>query len=67
VVLLYEKKFMEHPGKFRKHWLIPFEVSYVTEGGVAQLKTLNGYWKDGLVNGSQLKLYCDNQLPHNSQ
>ena len=67
LVLLYDNKFMKHLGKFRTHWLGPFEVAYVTEGGVAQLKTLKGEWKDGLVNGSRLKLYCDNQLPRNSQ
>jgi hypothetical protein len=67
LVLLYDSKFMKHPGKFRTHWLGPFEVAYVTEGGVAQLKTLKGEWKEGLVNGSWLKLYCDNQLPRSSQ
>jgi hypothetical protein len=35
LVLLYDNKFMKHPGKFRTHWLGPFEVAYVTEGGVA--------------------------------
>jgi hypothetical protein len=67
LVILYETKFMKHPVKFRPHWLGPFKVSCVTKGGVAQLKTLNGEWKDGLVNGSRLKLYCDNQFPHSSQ
>jgi hypothetical protein len=67
LVLVYDSKFMRHPGKFRMHWLGPYEVSYVTEGGVAQLKTLTGEWKEGLVNGSRLKLYYDNQLPHSSQ
>jgi len=43
---------MKHLGKFRTHWLGPFEVTYVTKGGAAHLKTLNGEWKDGLVNGS---------------
>jgi hypothetical protein len=33
LVLLYDKKFMKHPRKFRTHWLGPFEVVYVTEGG----------------------------------
>ena len=33
LVLLYDSKFMKHPGKFRIHWLGPFEVVYVTEGG----------------------------------
>jgi hypothetical protein len=62
LVLAYDSKFMKHPGKFRTHWLGPYEVSYVTEGGASQLKTLNGEWKDGLVNESQLKSYYDNQL-----
>jgi hypothetical protein len=52
LVLLYDSKFIKHPGKFRTHWLGPYEIFYVTEGGVAQLKTLKGDWKEGLVNGS---------------
>jgi hypothetical protein len=52
LVLVYENKFIKHLGKFRMHWLGPYEITYVTEGGVAQLKTLNGEWKEGLVNGS---------------
>ena len=58
---------MKHPGKFITHWLGPYEVVYVTRGGDAQLKTLNGEWKEGLVNENWLKLYYDNQLPSNSQ
>jgi hypothetical protein len=58
---------MKHPGKFKTHCLGPYEVAYVTKGGVMKLKTLNGEWKEVLVNGSQLKLYYDNQLPHSSQ
>jgi hypothetical protein len=67
LVLVYDNKFMKHPGKFQMHWLGPYEVVYVTELGVAQLKNLNGEWKEGLVNGSWLKLYYDNQLPRRSQ
>jgi hypothetical protein len=48
-------------------WLGPYEITYVTKGGPAQLNNLNGEWKEGLVNGSRLKLYYDNQLPRNSQ
>jgi hypothetical protein len=58
---------MKHPGKFRKHWLGPFEVVYVIEGGFVQLMTLNGEWKEGSVNGRRLKLYYENQLPQRSQ
>jgi hypothetical protein len=66
LVLVYDNKFMKHPGKFITHWLGPYEVVYVMEGGVAQLNTLNGEWKEGLVNESRLKLYYDNQLPRSS-
>jgi hypothetical protein len=67
MVLVYDSKFMKHPGKFRTHWMGPYEVAYVTEGGAAQLNTLNGEWKEGLANWSRLKLYYDNQLPRSSQ
>jgi hypothetical protein len=66
-VLAYDSKFIKHPGKFRTHWLGPYKIVYVTEGGATQLKTLNGEWNEGLVNRSRLKLYYDNQLPRNSQ
>jgi hypothetical protein len=66
LVIVYDSKFMKHPGKFRTHWLGPYEVAYVTEGGVTKLKTLNGEWKEGLVNESRLKLYYDNPVPRNS-
>jgi hypothetical protein len=66
LVLVYDSKLTKHPGKFRMHWLGPYEVAYVTEGGVAQLKTLNGEWKGGLVNESRLTLYYDHPLPRSS-
>jgi hypothetical protein len=40
LVLVYGNKFMKHLGKFRTHWIGPYEVAYVTEGGVVQLNTL---------------------------
>jgi hypothetical protein len=58
---------MKHPGKFITHWMGLYEVAYVTKGGAAQFNTLNGEWKEGLVNGSRLKLYYDNQFPRNSR
>jgi hypothetical protein len=67
MVLIYDSKFMKHPGKFRTHWLGPYEVAYIIEGGDSQMKTLNGKWKEVLVNGRWLKLYYDNQLPRISQ
>jgi hypothetical protein len=66
MVLVYDSKFMKHQGKFRMHWLGPYEISYVMEGGVVQLKTLTREWKKGLVNESRLKFYYENQLPRSS-
>ena len=45
LVLVYDSKFIKHPRKFKTHWIGPYEITYVTEGGDAQLKTLNGEWK----------------------
>jgi hypothetical protein len=33
LVLLYDNKFFQHPGKFRMHWLGPYEVKIVTDEG----------------------------------
>jgi hypothetical protein len=33
LVLLYDNKFLQHPSKFRMHWLGPYEVNIVTDGG----------------------------------
>jgi hypothetical protein len=33
LVLLYVSNFFQHPGKFRMHWLGPYEVNIVTDGG----------------------------------
>jgi hypothetical protein len=65
--MVYNSKFLKHPGKLRMHWIRLSEIAYVTKGGVVQLKTLKREWKEGLVNGSQLKLYYDDQLPHTPQ
>jgi hypothetical protein len=42
LVFLYDSKFFQHPGKFRMHWLGPYEVNIVTDGGSVQLKYLGG-------------------------
>ena len=59
LVLLYDIKFMQHPRKFRIHWLGPYVIQHVIETCVAQLETPNGEVLGGMVNGSQLKLYRD--------
>jgi hypothetical protein len=61
LVLLYDKNYLQQPGKFRMHWLGPYEIKYVTDGGVVQLQDLVGKEIQGLVSGSRLKLYRDTQ------
>ena len=65
LVLMYDNKFARFPGKFRMHWLGPYQVKHVTEGGAANLAKLDGTMMPTMVNGSRLKLYRDNQ-PHYS-
>jgi hypothetical protein len=48
------------------HWLGPYEINYVTDGGVVQLHDLIGKEMQGLVNGSRLKMYRDSR-PNNPQ
>jgi hypothetical protein len=63
LVLLYDSKALQHPGKLRMHWLGPYEVKTITDGGVVQLRDLAGIDLRGMVNGSRLKLYKDSRPP----
>ena len=57
LVLLYDSKFLKFPGKFKTHWLGPYQIQQVTEGGAVQLSQLNGELLPTWINGSRLKLY----------
>ena len=61
LVLLYDNKFLKHPGKFRTHWLGPSVIIHITERGVVQLQKLDGTPFNRLVNGSRLKPYQDSR------
>jgi hypothetical protein len=37
LVLLYENKYLQHPRKFRMHWLGPYEIKSIIYGGFLQL------------------------------
>jgi hypothetical protein len=37
MVLLYDSKYLQHPGKLRMHWLGPYHIKSFTYGGVVQL------------------------------
>ena len=60
LVLLYDSKFLKFPWKFKTHWLGPYQIQQVTEGGAAQLSQLNGELLPTWINGSRLKPYSAN-------
>jgi hypothetical protein len=57
---MYDSKFARFPGKFCMHWLGPYKVRHVTEGGAASLVKLDGTMLPTMVNGSRMKLYKEN-------
>jgi hypothetical protein len=63
LVLLYDSKSFQRPGKLRMHWLGPYEVKSVIDGGVVQLRDLAGVDLRGMINRSSLKLYKDSRPP----
>ena len=66
LVLLYDSKFMKHPGKLQMHWLGPYIVHSITSGGVFQLQKLDGAVLPKLVNGSHLQPYRTGPKPRNA-
>jgi hypothetical protein len=56
-VLLYENKFLQHPGKLQMHWLGPYVIGYVTEAGDVQLEKMDGEFMEGSINEIRMKLY----------
>ena len=63
LVLMYDNKFAWFPGKFHMHWMGPYQVKHVIEGGATSLAKLDGTMLPTMVNGSRLKLYRDSQPP----
>jgi hypothetical protein len=59
LVFLYDSKSFQHQGKLRMHWLGPYEVKSVIDGGDVNLRDLTGAYLQGMINGSRLKLYKD--------
>ena len=57
LVLIYDSKFMKHPGKLHMHWLVPYLIHSITFGGTVQLQQLDGAVLSMLVNWSHLNPY----------
>ena len=54
---MYDKTNFKHPGKMKTHWLGPYVVKEITDGGAVKLEKLNGIEVSGLINRSLLKNY----------
>jgi hypothetical protein len=54
---MYDSKSLQHPVKLRMHWVGPYEVKSVTDGGDVHLKGVADIELRGMINGSQLKFY----------
>jgi hypothetical protein len=61
LVLMYDNKLLQHPRKLRMHWLGPYEVKLVIDGGAIHLRDLSGTKRRGMINGIRLKLYKDSR------
>ena len=57
LVLLYDNRHKDFPGKLHIRWMGPFRVSQVFQNGSLQLENLQGQWLDNRVNGSRVKRY----------
>jgi len=63
LVMLYDSKFTKFLRKFQMHWLGPYIVKEITNGGAGQITKINGELFPGRVNGSQLNLYIGDLSP----
>jgi hypothetical protein len=52
LVLMYDNQSIQHLGNLVMHWLGPYEVTFVIEGGVVYLRDLSGTKLIGMINGS---------------
>ena len=55
MVLLYDNRHKEFPGKLHTRWMGPFKVKQIFSNGSLQLEDLQGNWLDTGVNGSRVK------------
>ena len=57
LVLLYDNRHKQFPGKLHTRWMGPYKVTTVCPNGSLQLEDLQGVWLDTRVNGSRIKKY----------
>ncbi len=61
-MFLYDSKFIKFPSKFHMHWLGPYKIQRVREGGIVQIIKINGELVPTMDNRSRLKLYRDSHF-----
>jgi hypothetical protein len=57
LVLLYDNRYREFPGKLHTRWMGPYEVVRIFPNGSLQLQDLQGNLMETRVNGSRVKKY----------
>ena len=50
IILMYDNKFLKHPGKLKMHWLGPYVVVHITEVGMVKLNKMDGTPVVGMIN-----------------
>jgi hypothetical protein len=55
LVLLYDNRYKEFPGKLHTRWMGPYRVCQIFPNGSLQLENLQGQWLDTRVNRSRVK------------
>ena len=65
-MLLYDTKFVKHPGKLQMHWLGVYVINFITEGGAVQLQQLDGAMFPKLGNGIQMNPYTMGLVQHDA-
>ena len=52
LVLMYDRKLLKYPEKLKAHWLGPYIVKEITDGGAVKLQKFDGTKVRGMVNES---------------
>ena len=56
---MYDSNFFKQPSNLKTHWLGPYVVKTIADGGVVKLENLDGTKVRGILNGIRLKPYFD--------
>ena len=62
MVLLYDNRHKDFPGKLHTRWIGPYKVNYIFSNDSLQLEDLQGVWLDTRVNGSRVKKYVPEDI-----